>query len=92
MICWILIAANMAMLISVILLVCLICNPIAYIFDKTIPDGHCGDLLQFELYTSISNLTMDAITVILPMPIHWRLQMQTKKKIGLTIVLGMGAM
>lgn len=82
----------MAMLISVILLVCLICNPIVYIFDKTIPDGHFGGLLQFELYTSIFNLTMDAITVILPMPMHWRLQMQTKKKIGLTIVLGMGAM
>ena len=92
MICWILVAANMAILISVILLVCLICNPIAYIFDKKIPDGHCGGLLQFELYTSISNLTMDAITVIVPMPMHWRLQMQIKMKTGLTIVLRMGAM
>ena len=41
MICLILVVANMAMLISVILLVCLICNPIAYIFDKMTPDRHC---------------------------------------------------
>jgi len=92
MICWTLIAVNMAMLVSVILVVCLICRPIAYSFDKTIPDGHCGDLLKFELYTAILNLIMDSIIVILPMPMLWRLQMQTKKKIGLIIVLGMGAM
>ncbi len=92
MICWTLIAVNMAMLVSVILVVCLICKPIAYSFDKTIPDGHCGDLSKFELYTAILNLIMDSIIVILPMPMLWRLQMQTKKKIGLIIVLGMGAM
>lgn len=90
--CWVVVALNIMTLISVILGTCLICRPITYSFDKTIAGGSCGDLLQFELYTAISNLIADSITVILPMPMLWRLQMQKKKKVQLSIVLGMGTM
>lgn len=92
MICWAFVALNLATLLSVILGTCLICRPITYSFDKSIPNGHCGDLLGFEMYTTICNMISDSIIVTLPMPMLWGLQMQTKKKIGLSFVLGMGAL
>jgi hypothetical protein len=63
-----------------------------YILDKTIPNGHCGDLASFGLYTAITTLISDAMVVVLPMPMLWRLQMETKRKIGLSVVFGMGIM
>ncbi len=91
-ICWIFIALNLMTLISVIFASCLICQPILYGFDKTIPGGHCGNLAQFELFTGIMSLVSDSVIVILPMPMIWRLQMHTKNKVGISIVFGMGTM
>lgn len=82
----------MATLISVLLSAFLICSPITYSFDKSTPGGHCGDLARFELYTTILGLVFDFIIVILPMPMLWSLQMETRKKTGISIVLGMGIM
>jgi len=79
-------------MVAVILAVTLICRPIAYSYNRTIPGGHCGDMISFERYTAIFNLLADAILVVLPMPILWNLQMHTRKKVGLTIILGMGVL
>ena len=92
LICWSFVAINVANLISVILSVLLICDPILYSYDRTIPGGRCGDLTKFQLYTAIFNLLADFIIVVLPMPMLWRLQMQRKRKIGITLVFGMGFM
>lgn len=85
-------AINIAGLISVILGACLICQPISYAVDKTIPDGHCGNLLAFEAYTAILTVILDVMVIVLPLPIVWKLQMRTKRKIELSIVFGMGLM
>ncbi len=89
-ICWIFIILNLLILISIIFTACLICQPILYSFDKTIPGGHCGNLAHFELYSTITSLVSDSVIVILPMPMIWRLQMHTKRKVGISIVFGMG--
>lgn len=91
-ICWILVAVNIAGLVSVVLGLCLICKPIHYAFDKTIPGGHCGNLTAFGLYPAILSLILDLMIVVLPLPILWKLQMQTKRKIELSVVFGMGLM
>ena len=82
----------MATLVSILLATLLICSPVTYSFDKTTPGGHCGDLTSFELYTAILNLVLDFIIVTLPMPMLWSLQMRTKQKVGISIVLGIGIM
>lgn len=92
LICQAFIVVNILNLISVILSVCLICKPYSYSFDKTIPGGHCGSLTSFELYTAIFNLLADLIIVLLPMPMLWRLQMQTKRKVGISLIFAMGFM
>ena len=91
MICWIIAVINIASLIAVIVSTCSICRPYSYSFVKT-SGGYCGNLPSFEHYTAIWNLIADTIIVILPMPMLWGLQMQTKKKVGLSIVFGIGLM
>ena len=91
-VCWIVVAINIAGMIAVVLATCLICKPISYYSDKTIPGGHCGNLPAFILYMAVVNLLLDFMVVILPLPMLWKLQMKTKRKIELSIVFGMGLM
>ena len=90
-VCWSVIGLNAAIFLSIFLGTLLICRPISYSFVKTIPNGTCGSLSSFELYTAIMNLMMDLIVVVLPLPMLWRLHMSSRKKIQLTFVFGMGA-
>ncbi len=91
-ICWIITGLNVAIFVSVVLATCLICRPITYSFDKTSLSGECGILNRFENYTAIISLIADTTIVILPMPMLWRLQMELRNKVGISIVLGMGTM
>lgn len=85
-------AINIAGLVSVVLGACLICRPISYAVDKTIRGGHCGNLVAFEEYTAILTAILDVMVIVLPLPILWKLQMGTKRKIELTMVFGVGLM
>ena len=89
-VCWIVVVINIAGFLSVVLATCLICRPISYAFDKTVPDGHCGSLAAFELYTATFSIIVDFAVVVLPLPMLWKLQMKTKRKIELSVVFGMG--
>ena len=72
---------------------CLICRPISFNWDRTIPGGGiCGDQKALDLYIGVFNLLMDVTTVILPMPVLWGLQIATTKKIVLSGIFGMGVM
>lgn len=90
-ICWCVVGINLVTLLSIILASCLICRPITYSFDKTTPNGKCGDLASYELYTAVMSLIADLMVVVLPMPMLWRLQMGSRKKIELSIIFGIGA-
>ncbi|KAI0853708.1 hypothetical protein F5Y00DRAFT_257012 [Daldinia vernicosa] len=52
--------------------------------------GHCGDNNKMYTACATSDLGIDVIIILLPMPILWRLQMATSKKIALTFVFGLG--
>jgi hypothetical protein len=86
------IVLNITSLVAVMLGALLICRPIEYSYNKTIPGGHCGDMLALQRWTAIWNLLMDTAIVALPMPILWSLKLNVRKKIGLSIVLGLGIM
>ncbi|KAL8969891.1 MAG: hypothetical protein Q9197_004102 [Variospora fuerteventurae] len=87
---WLVIALNVLTFLSIFLASFLICTPIYYAFDKTIPNGRCGDQRKFELFTAIMSLLLDLLLVVLPLPMLWRLQMKRKKKIQLSFVFGTG--
>ncbi|KAL8730562.1 MAG: hypothetical protein Q9166_004016 [cf. Caloplaca sp. 2 TL-2023] len=90
-ICWANVGLNALVFVSIVLGTCLICTPITWSFDKSDPNGKCGNLLKFERYTAVMSLITDAIIVVLPMPMLWRLQMKLQKKIGISVVFGLGA-
>ncbi|PSR83627.1 hypothetical protein BD289DRAFT_483228 [Coniella lustricola] len=51
---------------------------------------HCGDLKLKFLLSAVFNLCLDLSILILPMPWLWTLQMNTRKKIALSVVFGLG--
>lgn len=67
----------------------LTCRPFAKNWDPLLP-GVCGSTIDALLATSIVNLNVDLIILILPMPMIWRLQMAARRKIALTITFGLG--
>ena len=69
----------------------LICRPFAKNWNPFLP-GVCGSSINSVLATSIINLSIDIIILILPMPMIWRLQMAARRKVALTITFGLGFM
>ena len=75
---WIAMALSVATAVASILDAFLGCHPFEYNWDKTIPDGTCGNQLdQFLAYLipCAINLLVHAFVVVLPWPFLWTLQM-----------------
>ncbi|PVI01007.1 hypothetical protein DM02DRAFT_654907 [Periconia macrospinosa] len=68
----------------------LICQPVAFNWDRTIPGGQCGDYHAFWLASSILGAIFDLILIVLPLPVFWKLQLSLRRKIALTVLFGLG--
>jgi hypothetical protein len=66
------------------------CIPFAAYWNPLLPGSRCVSPWPSFLSTAILSLVFDVIILILPMPKLWNLNMSTKKKIGMTIVFGIG--
>ena len=88
-ICFIVLGANLIFMAATILTDCLICQPVAYRWNRS-GSGHCGTQKSLDLFIGIVNLVLDFTTVILPMPGVWRLQMPTNRKVVLSSVFALG--
>ncbi|KAI1110018.1 hypothetical protein F5Y14DRAFT_466145 [Nemania sp. NC0429] len=65
------------------------CKPFAKLWDKTLP-GTCSDNNAFDVATATFNLLSDLLTLLLPQPVIWRLNLATKKKIGIAAIFAIG--
>lgn len=77
--------------VSAVLTIALLCRPVAYNWDRTIP-GTCGDVLKIEYASAGFNMGIDLGVVLLPLPIVWRLHMSNRKKTGVTASFAIGIM
>lgn len=75
--------------VSSVLTIALLCRPVAYNWDRTIP-GSCGDILKIQYASAGFNMGIDLGVVLLPLPIVWRLQMSSRKKTGVTASFAIG--
>ena len=75
-----------------ILVAFLICHPLAFNWDQTIPSGHCGNEIAAYIAAHSMNFALDVSLAILPMPVLWGLQMPTKKKIEISIMFSLGTL
>ncbi|KAI9036935.1 putative integral membrane protein [Aspergillus affinis] len=89
-IAWTTIGVIVAWAIATILAGCLICRPFAFNWDQTIPGGSCGNQVTSFTATGVINLVTDVVVLVIPMPLLYRLQMATYKKVTLITVFGLG--
>lgn len=75
---------------TVILCSFLLCRPLAYNWDPTLPGGICGDRVASYVSTGVLNIITDVAVLCLPLPVIWKLQMRTASKIGLLVVFTAG--
>lgn len=66
------------------------CQPFAYNWDQTIPGGHCGDQILSYKITGSLNVTLDVITLILPLPYLATLEMAIYQKLVLIATFTVG--
>jgi len=70
----------------------IICQPFAFKWDKTIPGGHCADLMAAYKYVSIPNILFDVAIAILPLSTLYHLQVSKLRKFGLIITFLAGSL
>lgn len=68
------------------------CQPLRYYWDRSIPGGHCVSYQDGYLTSSIVNMIMDIMVIVLPVRVIWRLQMTRRRKIAISLVFGLGAL
>jgi hypothetical protein len=91
--CYILIAILSAAGLSVVLVTCLQCTPLAFMWDPTLhPGGHCINIQSFWTWGSLPNIITDVLMMGLPLPCIWKLQLSAKDKIGLVLTFATGSM
>ena len=66
------------------------CTPFARNWDKAIA-GSCVNLVAFFRWNGITNLLIDFLILLLPLPMVWRLNVGTRQKLELsgTFLLGL---
>ncbi|KAI1763224.1 hypothetical protein GGR53DRAFT_531687 [Hypoxylon sp. FL1150] len=69
-----------------------ICQPFAFKWDKSIPNGHCTDLMAGYRYISIPNIFTDLAILSLPISTLYRLQISRIRKIGIFLTLMAGGL
>ncbi|KAJ4378917.1 hypothetical protein N0V86_005793 [Didymella sp. IMI 355093] len=65
------------------------CRPLRAYWDRTV-EGTCLAIVTFTYFTNISNLITDLWIFLMPVPMIWHLQLQTKKKLLLSLIFCIG--
>ncbi|KAI8943493.1 hypothetical protein NX059_001495 [Plenodomus lindquistii] len=68
---------------------CLACRPLSAYWDVNVR-GQCLQMVPFTYFTNIFNLATDVFIFLLPVPMIWHLQLQTKKKLMLSLIFCLG--
>lgn len=77
-------------LIGAFLNIVLLCRPLAYLWDKTIQGGRCADIQASYFSAHIVILILDFGLAVLPIPVLWNLRMNTREKIGVSLMFSIG--
>lgn len=92
--CYTLMGVVGAYWLSTIIRMFFLCTPFAALWEptllQTVPGAHCLDLMAVYVSVSIINLVLDFTLFLLPMPLLWNLQMNTRRKLMLMGIFGLG--
>ena len=68
------------------------CVPVQASWDKSIKNAKCQSIRKAALGTGISNLILDVLFLLLPVPMIWRLQISRRIKVSLTGMFLLGGL
>jgi hypothetical protein len=89
--CYVMIGVNVAYLTGTTLLNIFWCTPVAATFGIGKPTN-CIDGYTTNLVIGALNLATDVVVLLLPMPVLWKLQLSTAKKLGVAACFSVGLM
>jgi hypothetical protein len=87
---YIVIAIIIMWAVSVVLEALLLCRPLAFNWDPTIPGGVCGERNAAYITSGVLNVVTDCMTISLPVPHILRLNLALRRKLGLLFMFTMG--
>lgn len=67
------------------------CQPVSYFWDKT-QNGHCIDEVMFFRANGITNMLLDILVLVLPLPMVWRLDLELRQKMIVTGIFMLGVL
>ncbi|KAI1496233.1 hypothetical protein F5X99DRAFT_401047 [Biscogniauxia marginata] len=67
-----------------------VCHPVWAAWDPILSQTNCRPLEVQEIASVAVNLFLDFAVVTLPIPVVWKLQMPTNKKLGVTAMFSLG--
>lgn len=76
--------------VMVFLMAFLLCRPLAFNWDKTLPGGHCAKEPGPFIATGVLDLVIDIMVLLLPLPLIWNLQVSLANKVALFSIFGVG--
>ena len=88
---WGLFAVIVATFISFFVATCVQCIPLQYIWDKTIPGGHCFNTVAFVYSSSAPNIATDVVVIFLPIRTVRDLKVSFVRKLGLMLIFLTGS-
>jgi len=68
------------------------CNPIAYFWDKTLPNGSCRSILVLLYVATGTNFGADFLVWVLSIPALRGLQLRLARKLGIIRVFLLGGL
>lgn len=86
----VLIGLNIALTVSIFVSDLLQCIPMAFLWDKTIPGGKCMNQQAFFIGSAVMNIFSDCAVLVLPIPMVWGMQTNTRKKVALIFLFSLG--
>ena len=75
--------------IGIIVALNLLCIPHRAIYDVTV-QGDCFDLYKLQVGSACIHLICDVIIFSLPQKIIWTLKMSWRKRLGVSVIFGLG--
>lgn len=66
------------------------CTPHEAIWDFRIPDAKCWDLHKLQVASATIHLICDIAIFLLPQQVIWKLKMSWKKRLGVSVIFGLG--
>ncbi|KAH9827804.1 putative integral membrane protein [Teratosphaeria destructans] len=90
--CFVVIGLHGAYIIAFVLVSLFQCRPISLAWEhwhREIP-GHCNNINAQIWAASTTNMVLDIVTLGLPMPVLWNLQLNSRSKFWLMVMFGVG--